>query len=288
MAPKKIVSASKVKEEAPVATAETQAIKAPKPTKLKTLVHPSTLSMVVEVLKKNSERKGTSVHSIRTKILAAHPTVDPVRLKFLLRSALNKGLEKGILVRPPKSSAIGATGRFKLAKPLPKAKDGSGSATSENLDPNTHSKEKPKKKVVKKAKATESKDEKPKKADTSSKKEKASEEKPKASKPKKDAEMSNGLAAAKKPKAKKADGDTKSKKGPTDKAEPKKAKKTVDKAETKKENGIAETKKENGMPDKGAKKENGMADKETKKGTTKALKDSVESGTAKTSKKPKK
>ncbi|XP_018410738.1 PREDICTED: protein B4 [Nanorana parkeri] len=231
MAPKK--AAPVTKEEAP-ATAETEtetkAKKPPKPTKLKTLVHPSTLAMVVEVLKKNSEKKGTSVPAIRARILAAHPTVDPVRLKFLLRAALYKGIEKGILVRPLNSSATGATGRFKLAKPLLKTK--AVSNMSENVDPNGLPKEKPKKKVLKVAKPKEAKPKEPKeKSETASKKEKSSE-KPKASKPKKEPEEKPKVSAApKKPKAKTAvDGETKTKKEPAkkEKAEEKETTKVKD------------------------------------------------------------
>ncbi|XP_077307109.1 histone H1.8 [Lithobates pipiens] len=270
MAPKKAVAASKDKEEVPAAT-ETKAIKAPKPatkapkpTKMKTLGHPTTLAMVVEALKKDTERKGTSVPAIRARILAAHPTVDAVRLKSLLRAALNKGIEKGILVRPPNSSATGATGRFKLAKPLPKIKaDGGSSTGSENMDPNDQTKAKPKKEAVKKVKPTESKGEKPEKVEAATKKEKSAEVKPKASKPMKDAEeQPKGPAAAKKPKAKKVDGDAKAKKVDGD-------------AKAKKVDGDAKAKKE---PAKKEKAEEG----------TKDLKDSEENGTAKTSKKGKK
>nr|ACO51901.1 B4 protein [Aquarana catesbeiana] len=252
MAPKKAAAASKDNEEAPAAATETKATKAPKPTKMKTLGHPTTLAMVVEALKKDSERKGTSVPAIRARILAAHPTVDPVRLKFLLRAALNKGIEKGILVRPPNSSATGATGRFKLAKPIPKTKEGGSSTGSENVDPNNQPKEKHKKEAVKKAKPTESKGE---KVEAATEKEKSAEVKPKASKPMKDAEgQPKAPAAAKKPKAKKVDGETKAKK--------------VD----------GETK---------AKKEPAKKEK-AEEGITKALKDSEENDTAKTSKKGKK
>ncbi|KAM4722792.1 histone H1.8 [Rhinophrynus dorsalis] len=122
--------------------------------------------MVVEVLKKNQERKGTSVQAIRNKILAAHPSVDPLRLKFLLRSALNKGIEKGILTRPLNSSATGATGRFKLAKPVKKTNDKEGKM-SENVDPNVGGKTEEKKPQKKTAKAA--KGEKPKPADKSKK-----------------------------------------------------------------------------------------------------------------------
>ncbi|CAJ0941490.1 unnamed protein product [Ranitomeya imitator] len=178
----------------------------PKVVKMKTLSRPSTLSMVVEALKKNPERKGTSVPAIRKHILLAHPTADPVRLRYLLRNALNKGLEKGILVRPRNSNASGATGRFKLAKPGAKPK-----VEGENMDPNVQPKEKtvkPKKKVVtvsKKpkaakvgSKAVENMEDK-----AADKKESPPEAKAAGSKPKKSAaeKTDKGSTVTKKPKA---------------------------------------------------------------------------------------
>ncbi|KAG8545921.1 hypothetical protein GDO81_020121 [Engystomops pustulosus] len=208
MAPKKVAAAASAPEKGQeqVPAAETKA--KPKMAKPKLLGHPSTLSMVVEALK-TSERKGTSVQAIRTRILAAHPTVDAVRLKFHLRSALNKGIEKGILIRPPNSSSTGATGRFKLAKPGAKSKAGGEDKMSENVDPNVQpkekTKEKPKKKVPKKPKAEkgEAKDEDVEKEKAKGK-EKAPEVKAAAAKPKKGAgeKTSKAPAPAKKPKAK--------------------------------------------------------------------------------------
>uniref|UniRef100_A0A8C3QP47 H15 domain-containing protein n=1 Tax=Cyanoderma ruficeps TaxID=181631 RepID=A0A8C3QP47_9PASS len=78
--------------------------------------HPSTLHMVKEALQAHDEKKGASVVAIKRFILAKYPTVDPIRLKYQLKQALSKGLSCGDLVRPHNSSAVGATGTFKVSK----------------------------------------------------------------------------------------------------------------------------------------------------------------------------
>ncbi|XP_027558418.1 histone H1oo isoform X3 [Neopelma chrysocephalum] len=83
---------------------------------------PSTLQMVKEALRAQDEKKGASVFTIRQFILAKYPTVDPIRLKYLLKQALSKGLSSGELVRPRNSSAVGATGTFMLAPKEPQHK----------------------------------------------------------------------------------------------------------------------------------------------------------------------
>ncbi|NWW28690.1 B4 protein, partial [Falcunculus frontatus] len=78
--------------------------------------HPPTLQMVKEALRAHDEKKGASVVAIKHFILAKYPTVDPIRLKYLLKQALSKGLSCGDLVRPHKSSSVGATGTYKVSK----------------------------------------------------------------------------------------------------------------------------------------------------------------------------
>ncbi|XP_066183214.1 histone H1.8 isoform X2 [Sylvia atricapilla] len=84
--------------------------------------HPPTLHMVKEALRAHDEKKGASVVAIKRFILGKYPTVDPIRLKYQLKQALSKGLNCGDLVRPPNSSAVGATGTFRLARKKPKQK----------------------------------------------------------------------------------------------------------------------------------------------------------------------
>ncbi|NXY51472.1 H1FOO protein, partial [Ceuthmochares aereus] len=80
--------------------------------------HPSTLRMVIEALQAQDKKEGVSVTAIKQFILAKYPTVDPIRLKYLLKQALNKGLSSGVLMRPRKSTAVGATGSFKVSRGL--------------------------------------------------------------------------------------------------------------------------------------------------------------------------
>ncbi|XP_026578315.1 protein B4 [Pseudonaja textilis] len=81
--------------------------------------YPPTLTMVTEAVGALNERKGSSTAAIKRYIRHNYPGVDPIRLKYYLRRALLKGLEKGYLVRPLNSSAQGATGRFKVREPPP-------------------------------------------------------------------------------------------------------------------------------------------------------------------------
>ncbi|KAG5835910.1 protein B4 [Anguilla rostrata] len=118
----------------------------------KVSTHPSTMEMVKEALKALDTRKGLSAQAIRGYILEKYPSVDAVRLKYMLRKALTKGLEVGTLVRPANSTGNGAQGRFRLAV-RGKTKEPKG---TENSDPNVE-----KSKVETKSKGTGSKKTKP-------------------------------------------------------------------------------------------------------------------------------
>ncbi|XP_004718046.2 histone H1.8-like, partial [Echinops telfairi] len=75
---------------------------------------PTVLRMVLEALQEGEQRQGTSVVAIKQFILQKYPTVNVIRLKNLLKEALAKGINRGLLIRPVNSKARGATGRFKL------------------------------------------------------------------------------------------------------------------------------------------------------------------------------
>ncbi|KAM7064322.1 histone H1.8 [Molossus nigricans] len=76
--------------------------------------HPPVLRMVLEALQAGEQHRGTSVMAIKVYILRKYPTVDAIRLKYLLKRALDTGMQRGLLIRPINSKAKGATGSFKL------------------------------------------------------------------------------------------------------------------------------------------------------------------------------
>lgn len=77
--------------------------------------HPPVLRMVLEALQAGEQRRGTSVVAIKVYILQKYPMVDAIRLKYLLKRALDTGMQRGLLIRPANSKAKGATGSFKVS-----------------------------------------------------------------------------------------------------------------------------------------------------------------------------
>ncbi|KAM9535922.1 histone H1.8-like [Salvelinus alpinus] len=65
----------------------------------RTPLHPPTMVMVNEALKELDSRKGVSSQAIRGFITEKYPSVDLVRLKYMIRKTLKKGFEGGVLVR---------------------------------------------------------------------------------------------------------------------------------------------------------------------------------------------
>ncbi|XP_010879284.3 protein B4 [Esox lucius] len=180
------------KDEKVLAKAKSDSSKAP-PVARKPALHPPTMVMVKEAITELDSRKGVSLQAIRGYITEKYPSVDPIRLKYMIRKALSKGIEGGVLVRPTNSTATGAQGRFRLAVrakvKAPKLK------TTENTDPNLE-KAPQTAKAGPKAKETDAEKKKP-----VTKKQKTSED----AKPKKAAKVASAskVPPAKKPKAKK-------------------------------------------------------------------------------------
>ncbi|KAF7207757.1 linker histone H1M [Nothobranchius furzeri] len=107
--------------------------------------HPTTAAMVREALKDLDSRKGVSSQAIQSFIKQKYPSADGVRLKYLIRTALKRGMETGTLVRPVNPSVTsGALRKFRLApEKQPKAK-------TENTNPNVQKAPKAAKDGVKK------------------------------------------------------------------------------------------------------------------------------------------
>ncbi|XP_014842991.1 PREDICTED: protein B4-like isoform X1 [Poecilia mexicana] len=157
----------------------------------KPATHPSTAVMVREALKALDSRKGVSSQAIQNYIKQKYSTVEPVRLKHLVRRILKNGLLNGTLVRPVNATVTtGALGKFRLAPKVKEVK-----LKSENTDPNV---QKPKAG----AKKTQTEDSKKKPTNEKAK----STKNPKPPKATKDeAAAPSKVPPAKKPKAKKVE-----------------------------------------------------------------------------------
>lgn len=87
--------------------------------------HPKFLDMIKDAIGTLKDRNGSSRQAICKAILGKYPSVNPETMNSHVRKALKRGLDTGVLTRPVRSSATGATGRFKLgaiktAKPAKK------------------------------------------------------------------------------------------------------------------------------------------------------------------------
>ncbi|XP_028397823.1 sperm-specific H1/protamine-like protein type 2 [Dendronephthya gigantea] len=76
--------------------------------------HPKFIDMVKDAIGTLKDRNGSSRQAICKVILGKYPSVNPSTMNSHVRKALKSGLESGTLTRPARSSATGATGRFKL------------------------------------------------------------------------------------------------------------------------------------------------------------------------------
>ncbi|XP_077192395.1 histone H1.8 [Paroedura picta] len=122
------------------------------PYSISRLHHPSTLTMVLEAVQVLCQPKGVSVFAIKRYILHTYPFVNAVRLKYYLKQALMKGVNQGYLERPPRSSARGASGSFKLGKKkiqLGKSLEKKSSSDKTAAKPKTEAAKQPKAKAPK-------------------------------------------------------------------------------------------------------------------------------------------
>ena len=183
---------------APAATAP--AVKPKRPRIKAGAVHPKFLDMIKDAIETLKDRNGSSRQAISKVILTKYPSVNPNTMNGHIRKALKKGIETGALTRPQRSSATGATGKFKLGATKPvkpaKRKPAKKPATKRPAAKKTGAKKaaKPKAKSPRKKKSAGKK--------TAGKK--PTKAKTKKASPKKKAKPSTTKKVAKKPKTKKS------------------------------------------------------------------------------------
>ncbi|XP_071948063.1 uncharacterized protein [Antedon mediterranea] len=78
--------------------------------------HPNSTLMCVEAIESLKESKGSSGMAIKKYILSTYETVRPDMVNYMVRTALTKGLQTGVFVRPKGDESGGAHGRFKVGK----------------------------------------------------------------------------------------------------------------------------------------------------------------------------
>ncbi|XP_006819104.1 sperm-specific protein PHI-2B-like [Saccoglossus kowalevskii] len=100
---------------------------------------PKTLNMIIDAIKTDKNRKGSSIQRIKKYILSQYPTLVNGTLTSNLRRAVKQGLESGVLSRPKGSSNTGLTGRLRIGK-LPAVKTKSAPKTRTIGKPRSKSK----------------------------------------------------------------------------------------------------------------------------------------------------
>jgi histone H1/5 len=102
------------------AVAATAPAAKPKKTRVKAVAaHPKFLDMIKDAIETLKDRNGSSRQAISKVILTKYPSVNPDTMNSHIRKALKRGIETGALTRPQRSSATGATGKFKLGDTKP-------------------------------------------------------------------------------------------------------------------------------------------------------------------------
>jgi hypothetical protein len=106
-----------------MASATSAAKTAPKKVKAPTN-HPSTLEMVQDAIQAMHDPKGVPAVRIKSYICEKYKEIDPNSLKYRLRQALKKGIEKEVIIQS-KSTAEKPVliSRFKLVKQKPEKKE---------------------------------------------------------------------------------------------------------------------------------------------------------------------
>ena len=73
--------------------------------------------MIKQAIAELNSKKGSSTQAIRNYVTEKYPSIDSVKLKYLVRKAVVKGVERGELVRPARSTFSGAQGTFLVSRP---------------------------------------------------------------------------------------------------------------------------------------------------------------------------
>lgn len=86
--------------------------------------HPSTLKMVQDAIEDMNDPKGVPAVRIKSYISEKYKEIDPNSLKYRLRQALKKGIEKGVIIQSKSTAGKPVLlSRFKLVTQKPEKKE---------------------------------------------------------------------------------------------------------------------------------------------------------------------